>query len=224
MKTDTTPTAPVLDPLQKCSARIKASTEQGRAEYTRICQAREAYDRTNEPRSVNGPVAAECRSLLEHRATQERLRDACVRFDLATYTGDLLDRADGAKELLTRALDHVTSSTSTDDAPPLRPRPIGGPVGQDEKMNIEAELVRLESAIREFPWTLSFCEITSALNKVNAELVSEQPRPAPLPNPSKPFLVKERSVIKQADNYGTGRAPVVQPPNPAPRQRVIVNA
>ena len=91
-------------------------------------------------------------------------------------------------------------------------------------MNIEAELVRLESAIREFPWTLSFCEITSALNKVNAELVSEQPRPAPLPNPSKPFLVKERSVIKQADNYGTGRAPVVQPPNPAPRQRVIVNA
>jgi hypothetical protein len=250
MKTDTTttssPAAPALDPLQKCSAAIKAATEQGRAVYAGLNAERIVFEKTPFVGSVNSPVAAECRSLLEHRATQERLRDACVRFDLGTYAGDLTDRALGAQAMLQDALQFVRAkheaakkrqagiaaavTVKPDDAPVARPLPVGGVWGVAEPLNVEAELVRIAKEVSEFPWTSGFVQITAGLNKINAELAALAPE-AKAPQPE-PFRAKypcpaPRPSSPQPDNayFGTGgRAPVVQPA-PAPRRaNAIVHA
>jgi hypothetical protein len=250
MKTDsTTTTAPVLDPLQRCTDAIRQANETARAVYTGICKERQAFEKAGFTSSPTAAVATECRSIVEYQAKRAELRSRETGFDLAAFVSDALDRAPESKPMLLAALNFVkgkaedakkakssllakiaaavTSSTSTEEAlPPTRPV-MSGPFG-NAPMDLDAELDLASKAISTFPWDTGYAEIVSKLNRIASELHLAEPKPTMPARMDRPFIPR--------DPPPSSRQPVngyTQPPVPVPQTdktattrpaRVIVNA
>jgi predicted Zn-dependent protease len=226
------------NPLTALNDAIRVAKAKVDAKGIQLRKDREAFERTGFKAPEGENTAALATAMAAYDAERQRLQSLERNHRPAVVLMDLLDDAADAKPMLTGAIKYLRAKANATPTPKVEAviaahvLPCGGLFGTPPPIDLDAELSKLETAIRSFPeGGDTFEKLTGALNRLDSEINARAAKAKPVEQArrmDKPFVVVPKPHASSTPLALAQVAPLPAPPAIAQQatraSRSIVNA